>query len=39
MALKEQGNKKKTPRNANGLFRDGKPLEKGTIKHDTRKTT
>ena len=28
MALKEQANKKKTPRNKNDKFRDGKPLEK-----------
>lgn len=31
MALKEQANMKKTPRNRNGLLRDGKPLERGKI--------
>lgn len=31
MALKEQANKKKNPRNRNGLMRDGVPLERGTF--------
>ena len=31
VALKEQANMKKTPRNKNGLMRDGKPLERGTV--------
>jgi len=31
MALKEQANMKKTPRNRNGLMRDGVPLERGVF--------
>lgn len=31
MALKEQANKKKTPRNRNAMMRDGKPLENGKL--------
>lgn len=31
MALKEQANMKKNPRNRNGLLRDGKPLERGKL--------
>jgi hypothetical protein len=31
MALKEQVNKKNGPRNEDGMMRDGKPLEQGTI--------
>jgi hypothetical protein len=37
MALKEQANKKKTPRNDNSLMRDGKPLEKGSTSHNEKR--
>jgi len=36
MALKEQANKKKSPRNNNDQFRDGKPLEKNILKEEER---
>ncbi|WP_176717277.1 hypothetical protein [Vulcanibacillus modesticaldus] len=31
MALKEQANKKKSPRNKNEFLRDGKPLEQAIV--------
>lgn len=36
MALKEQANKKKSPRNKNDRFRDGKPLEVNILKYDNK---
>lgn len=36
MALKEQANKKKTPRNRSDGFRDGKPLERAIEKNEER---
>lgn len=36
MALKEQANKKKSPRNKNDAVRDGKPLEKAVLKEEKR---
>ncbi|TCS76493.1 hypothetical protein EDD64_10237 [Effusibacillus lacus] len=37
MALKEQANKKKSPRNENSLRRDGKPLEQGKVEQIAEK--
>jgi len=37
MALKEQANKKKNPRNRDGMTRDGVPLERGTINTTPKK--
>lgn len=37
MALKEQANMKKTPRNRNGLMRDGVPLERGKMNLQPKK--
>lgn len=36
MALKEQANKKGTPRNNNDALRDGKPLHKHITKEENR---
>lgn len=36
MALKEQANKKKSPRNKNDRFRDGKPLEANILKYENK---
>jgi|GEM_PF-4075553 len=36
MAIKEQANKKKSPRNKNEGFRDGKPLEKAILNEEKR---
>lgn len=36
MALKEQANKKKSPRNKNDRFRDGKPLEANILRYENK---
>lgn len=36
MALKEQANKKKSPRNKNDRYRDGKPLESNILKYENK---